>query len=399
MKKYLFIVILLLLLFKTSVYALEINTESENILLYNLIDNKVLYEKNSNENTKIASITKIITVLVALENIDDINEKIILTEDVFEGLIENDASVAGFNVGETVTYEDLLYAALLPSGADASQALAINLFGSEKEFVKEMNSLMIKLNIENTYFTNTSGLDEDGQRATLNDLLTIFLYAFKNDKFMNIFNSSSYTTYNGRLNLKSTLSYYEKTYNLNTDIILGSKTGYTNLAGLCLLSYAKNDDLELLLITTNAPVDDNHYPYNLIDALNIYNYYFNNYGYQTLLQSNQVITNVKTKYSQDKTVNLIYKGQDFKYFLPNNYNKEEIKFEFKTSNYLTFNNSIKKNVGSFTMNYQDRQLFSGDLYLENKIDFSIINFIIYYKYIFGGLAIILIIYLKKLKKN
>ena len=115
MKKYFFIVITILLLFKTSVFALEIETESENILLYNLKDEKVIYQKNSDENTKIASLTKIVTVLVALENIEDINEKIVLTEEVFEGLIEADASVAGFKVGEIVTYEDLLYGTLLPS--------------------------------------------------------------------------------------------------------------------------------------------------------------------------------------------------------------------------------------------------------------------------------------------
>ncbi|MDD2207985.1 MAG: hypothetical protein PHG03_00425 [Bacilli bacterium] len=397
MKKYFFIVITILLLFKTSVFALEIETESENILLYNLKDEKVIYQKNSDENTKIASLTKIVTVLVALENIEDINEKIVLTEEVFEGLIEADASVAGFKVGEIVTYEDLLYGTLLPSGADASIALAINLFGNERKFVQEMNNLMIKLNIKNTYFTNTSGLDEDGQKATLNDLLTIFLYAFKNDKFMEIFNSSSYTTYNGRLDLKSTLSYYERVYSLDTKIIKGSKTGFTNLAGLCLLSYADFDNMELVLITTNAPVNEQHFPYNVTDALNIYNYYFNNYSYFTLLNNNQVLTSVQTKYSKEKEVNLIYKGFDFKYFLPKDYDKNEIEFEIDIHDNLTFNTRAEKSVASLVVKYQDDKIFTGDLYLENKINFSVIRFVIYYKYIFIGLVIILIIYFKQKK--
>ena len=88
MKKHFIIVIIFLFLFKTPVFALKIKTESENILLYNLKDEKIIYQKNSDNNTKIASLTKIVTVLVALENIEDINEKIVLTEEVFEGLIE-----------------------------------------------------------------------------------------------------------------------------------------------------------------------------------------------------------------------------------------------------------------------------------------------------------------------
>ncbi len=374
LKFYLLTIIFSLIIWILPVNGLEIDLKSENIILYNLKDDNILYKKNSDKNTHIASLTKIVTVLVALENINDINNKVVLTEEVFEGLAEADASVAGFNINETVSYEDLLYGAMLPSGADATKALAINLFKNEQNFVNKMNELMIKLNIHNTYFTNTSGLDEEGQKATLEDLLTIILYAFENDEFIKIFNTKSYITYSGRLNLKSTLDYYENKFNINADLIKGAKTGYTDLAGLALLSYASKDDVELLLITTNAPVNELRYPYNITDALSVYNYYFKNYTNHTIINKNEILTKIPTQYSNSDYANLIYKEEDFKYYLPVDYNQNDLVINFDLIDNVSYKTDIKKSVGAFTILYQDDEIFNGELYLSDKVNFSLITF-------------------------
>lgn len=400
MRKYLIIFISLLVFFTKNVYALDIDLKSENVLIYNLSENKIVYEQNSEENTKIASLTKIITVLVALENIQNLDDKITLTEEVFNGLVEADASVAGFKTSETVSYKDLLYGALLPSGADATRALAINLFGNEQNFVKEMNKLMEKLEIKSTYFTNTSGLDEEGQKATLKDLLKIMLYAFKNDRFMEIFNSQEYTISNGRLKLLSTLNYYEKKYSLDISFIKGSKTGYTNQAGLCLISYAQKDGLDLLLITTKAPIDENRYPYNVTDAIEVYNYYFNNYKYERLLTDNQIITDIKTRYSKNNKINLVYKGYDFRYLLPANYNRNYIKFNYRINKeYVSFLTNLEEPIGKFSITYENNEIYSNDLFLKEKVDFSIYSFIAYYKYLFCLLILSTITIFYHKKKN
>ncbi len=400
MRKYLIIFISLLVFFTKNVYALDIDLKSENVLIYNLSENKIVYEQNSEENTKIASLTKIITVLVALENIQNLDDKITLTEEVFNGLVEADASVAGFKTSETVSYKDLLYGALLPSGADATRALAINLFGNEQNFVKEMNKLMEKLEIKSTYFTNTSGLDEEGQKATLKDLLKIMLYAFKNDRFMEIFNSQEYTISNGRLKLLSTLNYYEKKYSLDISFIKGSKTGYTNQAGLCLISYAQKDGLDLLLITTKAPIDENRYPYNVTDAIEVYNYYFNNYKYERLLTDNQIITDIKTRYSKNNKINLVYKGYDFRYLLPANYNRNDIKFNYRINKeYVSFLTNLEEPIGKFSITYENNEIYSNDLFLKEKVDFSIYSFIAYYKYLFCLLILSTITIFYHKKKN
>ena len=131
--------ILLFFIFIINVNAIDIDIDSSNAIIYNLNDDKILYEKNSNEQTKIASLTKIMTCLVALDNINNIDEEVNVEYDDLKGL--KGYAVAGFKAGSKVTYKDLLYALMLPSAADAANILSHNLAGSVDEFVKLMNEL------------------------------------------------------------------------------------------------------------------------------------------------------------------------------------------------------------------------------------------------------------------
>ena len=120
-------------------FVKALDTRSNNIILYNLNNDEILYEKNSHEPIKIASLTKVMTGIVALEKIDDLDREVLITAEMLDGLIESNASVVGLKVNDIVTYRDLLYALLLPSGGDAANALAINVAGSIDNFVKLMN--------------------------------------------------------------------------------------------------------------------------------------------------------------------------------------------------------------------------------------------------------------------
>ena len=137
MKKLLF---LLLLLMPLNIYALEYpEINSKKAIVYDITDDKILYEKNSNEQTNIASLTKIMTTITAIEKIEDLNEEVIITKEILD-TVSKKASIAGLKENDKVTYEDLLYASMLPSGADATNALAISLCGSIENFVKDMNA-------------------------------------------------------------------------------------------------------------------------------------------------------------------------------------------------------------------------------------------------------------------
>ena len=137
----------------------EVELTSEKYILYNLNDNKVLLEKGSHDETQIASLTKIMTVIVSIENIKDYNEKVTITKDMLKGLTW-DISTIGLKVGDIVTYDDLLYAAMLPSAADAVNALALSISGSYENFLIMMNAKAKELELNNTHYSNVIGLTD-----------------------------------------------------------------------------------------------------------------------------------------------------------------------------------------------------------------------------------------------
>ena len=175
MKYIKYLLILFIILLPIKVNALEIN--SKNAILYNMNDDEILFEKDSEEEVPIASLTKIMTSIIAIENIDDINETVTIPEEGLEGLVEANASVAGFKLNEKVTYKDLLYGSLLPSGADATQTLAYYIAGGIDQYVKLMNEKASELNLKHTHFSDVTGLDDINNYSSL-DIVSGFLHSF-----------------------------------------------------------------------------------------------------------------------------------------------------------------------------------------------------------------------------
>ena len=205
MKKLKILLFIILMSLSINVYAIEFDLNSQHAILYNLNDNSVLYEKSSKDKTSIASMTKIMTGIVAIENIENLDNKVKLTYADFAGLAEANAAVAGFRIGEEVTYKDLLYGLMLPSGADAAQSLTRNIAGSTEKFIEMMNQKAKELGCKNTHFVNPTGLDHQEHYSTVEDVATIFQYAIENEKFLEIIKTKTYTTSNGRLTFKSTI--------------------------------------------------------------------------------------------------------------------------------------------------------------------------------------------------
>lgn len=251
---------------------------SSNGILFSLEENTILMEKNTEEKIYPASLTKMITAIVAIENLPDLKEEIKLTNSTFEGLYEANASMAGFQPGEKVRAIDLLYGMMLPSGAESCIGLANQIAGSEQEFVKMMNQKATDLGMGNTHFENTTGLHDVNHYTTVKDLAILLSYALQNDTFREIFTSSRHSTqftnkHPGGITFYSTL--FERLKSNNQYIIgggeiLGGKTGYTNEAGLCLASLAKVGKQEYILITAGAKGDQYSEQYNITDALAVY---------------------------------------------------------------------------------------------------------------------------------
>lgn len=237
--------------------------QSQNVSLIDLQDTTVLFEKNSTDRVYPASITKVMSAVVALDHMPDLTQTVIVEEKDLQGLVEANASVAGLKVGDCVTYEDLLYALILPSGADAANVIANHLFGGMDAFVQEMNNKAASIGMKDSHFVNASGLHDDNHYTTISDLNRMMKHAWINTAFRKVMTTTTYTIPSTQLELNSTLRLYGDSLGFTGGDIIGGKSGYTPEAGCCLASVAKlsNDHL-FMLITTGAsgsPVEDHRH--------------------------------------------------------------------------------------------------------------------------------------------
>lgn len=277
-----FVALLLMVVIAAFVYKSIITSgnpdklNSPNAILIRLTDDTVLMQKNSEEKIYPASLTKMMTAIVAIENLHDLKEEIKITNSMFRGLYEADASMAGFQPGEQVKAIDLLYGVMLPSGAECCIALADQIAGSEQNFVKIMNQRAADLGMDNTHFENAIGLHNENHYTTVKDLSILLSYALQNDTFREIFTSSRHSTqptnkHPGGITFNNTMFEELNNQNIIDGEILGGKTGYTDEAGLCLASLAKVGKHEYIMISAGAKGDQHSEQYNITDALAVYN--------------------------------------------------------------------------------------------------------------------------------
>lgn len=367
MKKIIYCLIGILTFFcsLTNVYAYDFKLNSEKVIMYNLIDDTVLYESKSDVKTSIASLTKIVTAIVVLENIDDIKQKVTIKNSDLEGLIEANASTVGYKVGDVTTYEELLYGLMLPSGADAANALARSVAGSKKEFVELMNKFATKLNLKNTHFANPTGLDDKENYSTLEDLAVIFKYALKNKNFKNIVSTMEYETKKSNLTFTSTIKKTLDKSNLKIKYLKGGKTGTTVDAGLCLASIASYEGVDYMLITVNAPYTT-PYNYHILDAKTLYEYYIKNYSYKAILNKDDNLVTIKTKYAKPKQITF-KSSKTIKKYLNNDFNIKNVKYVYKGVNEITLLNKKNDLLGKVDIVYNNEILDSIDIKLDRYL--------------------------------
>jgi D-alanyl-D-alanine carboxypeptidase (penicillin-binding protein 5/6) len=215
--------------------------------------NEIVAYRNYNTIMSPASLTKIMTLIVAVENISDLSDTVEITEDMVEPMIELEASRAGFAVGETPTLEQVLYGIILPSGADACLAAAQYVAGSEEAFVEMMNAKAKELGLKNTKFTNCVGLYDPQHHSTAEDIALILKYALENETCKKVLSTYQYeippTEYNPEgLTLTSTVFSRMEGTEMPGVTILGGKTGYTDEAGQCLATFAEANGKTYIMV-------------------------------------------------------------------------------------------------------------------------------------------------------
>lgn len=234
---------------------------SEYIYMLDRETKDVQYEKNTHAEAYPASLTKMMTTLVALENIEDLSAPATIDEKTYKEMVENNASMAGFRSGESVTFRDLLYGTMLSSGGEAANSLAVHVSGSTEIFVQLMNERADEIGLKDTNFTNPEGLHDDNQYTTAHDMGTLVDYALDNGHFKALFTKESFQTApttehpQGILLQSTVLSKLNGSEQEGFEI-LGGKSGTTHKAGESWATLGVKDEREYIVIAMGAPLKD-----------------------------------------------------------------------------------------------------------------------------------------------
>ena len=373
MKKILFI-ILCFFSFFTSVFALEFpNTSATNVLIYDATDNKYIYEKNSNEVTSIASITKLMTVYVAVTE-GNLEDKVLITNEMLSG-ISWDLHLSGFKAGEEYTLREICYAAIIDSGADATNIIAYKVAGSINNFVDMMNKKAEELGLTNTHYVNVHGNDQSNHYSTADDIRKLLLEALKNKDFKDIYYKNEYK-FSDTMTLKRWYEGILKEEGIDTNNLLGGKTGFTDNAGLCYVGYYLSEEHEFIIIVLNS---DGLYKegHNIRDFATLVRFIDDNYNYYTVVKKGDIIGAIPTFLSV-KSNYLIKAPEDIKLFLPSDYNPNDIHVEKTLIDSIMYNSLKGKTIGNAQFYYKDILIGNFTLYLEEDMELDISAFIKYY---------------------
>ena len=239
--------------------TLDLELYSSSAVLVDVQSGTVLAEKGMDEKIYPASMTKVMTLLVAAENLPDPDATFTMTQAIIDPIYLAGASMAGFVDGETVTMRDLLYGAVVPSGAEATEALAQAVAGSEEAFVAMMNEKAAALGLTNTHFMNTSGLHDENHYSTVREIALILQGGLQNETCAEVLRAENYRASkteqhpDGLAMTNKFLYRVHHEYNLGGAEIIAAKTGYTAEAMNCCASAGKTPDgRDVLCVTANA---------------------------------------------------------------------------------------------------------------------------------------------------
>lgn len=344
MKKCCIFVFILILFIPINISAIE--TSATSAILMDMDSKRILYSENIHKTRSVASISKIMTAIVAIENAD-VDSKVTVGEEISKAY----GSGVYIKVGEVLTLKDLLYGLMLRSGNDAALAIANYVGGSVEKFVEMMNETASKIGMKDSVFKNPHGLDQEdgGNISSAYDMAILTAYAMQNETYREIVGTKKYT-------LKTNMNTYSWTnknkllhgYRFST----GGKTGFTEIARRTLVTTASKDGMNLVAVTLN---DGNDFS----DHKELFEYGFANYRNYNILQKGIIQIyddNYYDKYN-------LYIKNDFKYLLSADENKSILlDFELEKDRNIKDGNM----VGKVNVLLGDKVIHTENIYVEQK---------------------------------
>lgn len=391
------IVLVLIMLIPFNVFANNLDVVSKSAIVVNRSSDDILYEKEAYEVLPIASLTKIMTVIVTLENITSLDSTVTVNASDISNL--SGYQVIGLTPGLEISYKDLVYSTIIYSASDSAMVLANNVFSDYDKFILKMNELAKSIGMTNTKLSNPVGFDSNNY-STSYDLYLLLDYALENENFYDIYTTKKYSMKSLDKSINSYVNEVIEKENIdNNDITFyGFKSGYTSKSGLSVSGITELDGYEIIIITLGA--EGNIETRNHIkDSLNILSDIKNNYSNRVILENNKLIDNIIYKDGNNEYNYEIRSNEVLNYFMENNLNLNYLKVYYEGKTIL--DDSIKNDdkIGEIKVYYEDKLLntidvrFNKKYIVKEKKDYKNL-------FIFIGICLVgLIVFRKKKKKN
>lgn len=326
-----------------NVYASEVSISARSAAVIDVQTGRLLYEKSGDDKMLIASLTKIITAIVAIESGVDLDSE----TTVSNRAAGKEGSSIYLKVGEKQTIRNLLYAVMLRSGNDAATAVAEAVGkGSEAKFVEMMNAKVAELGLQGTHFANPHGLDAKDHYSTAHDMAVLTAYALRNPTFAEIVATKVKTIpYPGQ-------DYDRKLYNKNKmlnryDGADGVKTGYTKAAGRCLVSSATVGDRQVAVVTLDASGD-------WVDHQRLLDYGFMKYKNLPVAKADEVVKTLPLEGGVEPQVDVKI-GHEFNYPIRSD-EQEKLRTETSLDERLKAPVIAGEKVGEMKIFYEEKLL-------------------------------------------
>ena len=318
------ILVFLLVLTPLTVSAYEItgfDITAKAGMLVSMDTDEILYSNNIDQKMYPASLTKIMTVTLMLESEKyDPAGKIAMTKEVQKLILGTGSAVSNFQIGEEITQLDLVYTVLMSSFGDCAYLAAIYYGGSVEGFVAMMNEKAAELGLTGTHYSNPVGLHEEENYTTARDVYTLMSYALKNETFKTVCGASRYTIEATNMSDKRTLSttnfLLDNTTNYYYQYAKGGKTGYTDEAGRCLVSFATYNGYNYMCVLMNCPPNADK-RYEFIESAELYRWAFNNFSFKEVANSTDPVCEMPVELSLDTDFVSLYFEKPFVTVLPN----------------------------------------------------------------------------------
>ena len=362
----------------------EFSVDAGAAMLIELNSDTIVYALNPDIKIYPASLTKIMTVMLALELCQDVTEEVTVTQTALEGL-DPDGVSAALEPGEVIPLEELLYCMMLPSANDACNVVAEHLCGSVDGFVERMNQKAAELGCTGTHFANPDGLHDENHYTTARDLSIITRAAMQNELFCTMMSTSVHTV--PATNMSSERVIYTTNYLMSTAInpdyyyekAEGVKTGYTSKAGRCLISTAKQGDFHYLSIVTGCATihtEDGPIIYDsFVQTKKLLEHGLNNFRFTTVISQLVPIAQVPvTEASVDSVV--IAPSTDVTALLPADCDESKLEtvYSLNSGESLQAPLTTDQEVGTITVYYNGAPIATSTLHPITDVERHVIEY-------------------------